>query len=142
MNFFIRPSSSSGIFNTLNNQYVYKDSNSYHMYIAFENCTKENLNNFIEWFKRKALEVGLWYGKIYKNGSIAFKTLIDLSPITSLCSRIIFEASPTVLTPLELRPQPTEFFNKGSKIALDLSRCIIQMNYQIIDHLLKIIKNH
>ncbi len=119
---FIRPSSSSGIFNTLTNQYVYKDSNSYHMYIAFENCTKENLNNFIEWFKRKALEVGLWYGKIYKNGSIAFKTLIDLSPITSLCSRIIFEASPTVLAPLELRPQPTEFFNKGSKLALDLSR--------------------
>lgn len=72
----IRPSSSSGIYNTLTNQYVYQNTNSYHMYLVMENCTKENLDNFIEWFKRKSLQVGLCYGKIYKNGSVAFKTLI------------------------------------------------------------------
>lgn len=119
---FIRPSSSSGIFNTLINQYVYDNTNSYHKYVLMENCTKENLDNFIEWFKRKSLQVGLCYGKIYKNGSVAFKTLIDLSPLKSLCSRLIFEARPTVIAPLELRPQPTVFFNQGSKIALDLSK--------------------
>ena len=119
---FIRPSSSSGIFNTLTNLYVYQNTNSYHMYLVMENCTKENLDNFIEWFKRKSLQVGLCYGKIYKNGSVAFKTLIDLSPLKSLCSRIIFEARPIVIAPLEIRPQPTVFFNQGSKIALDLSK--------------------
>lgn len=118
----IRPSSSSGIYNTLTNQYVYQNTNSYHMYLVMENCTKENLDNFIEWFKRKSLQVGLCYGKIYKNGSVAFKTLIDLSPLKSLCSRIIFEARPIVIAPLEIRPQPTVFFNQGSKIALDLSK--------------------
>lgn len=119
---FIRPSSSSGIYNTLTNQYVYQHTNSYHMYMVMENCTKENLDNFIEWFKRKSLQVGLCYGKIYKNGSVAFKTLIDLSPLKSLCSRIIFEARPIVIAPLEIRPQPTVFFNQCSKIALDLSK--------------------
>ena len=119
---FIRPSSSSGIFNTLTNQYVYQDTNSYHMYMVMENCTKENLDNFIEWFKRKSLQVGLCFAKIHKNGSVAFKTLIDLSPLQSLCSRLIFEARPTVIAPLELRPQPSVFYNQGSKKALDLSK--------------------
>lgn len=118
----IRPSSSSGIFNTLTNQYVYQNTNSYHMYIVMENCTKENLDNFIEWFKRKSLQAGLCYAKIHKNGSVAFKTLIDLSPLQSLCSRLIFESRPTVIVPLELRPQASVFYNQGSKIALDLSK--------------------
>ncbi|WP_026804097.1 primase-helicase family protein [Aliarcobacter lanthieri] len=118
----IRYSSSSGIFNTLTNDYVYKDSNSYHMYTIFNNCTKENLDNFIEYFKRKSLQVGLSYAKIYKNGSIGYRTLIDLSPLKSLCSRLIFESKPTVIHPLKIKEQKTIFFNKDSKNVLDLSK--------------------
>ena len=117
---FIRPSSSSNVFNSQTNSYIYNTGS--HMYISVNNCTKENLNNFIEYIKRKSLEVGLCYGKIYKNGSVAFRTLIDLSPLTSLCSRLIFEARPSVIHPLEIRQKPTIFHNQGSKEALDLSK--------------------
>jgi len=120
--YFIRKSSSSGIFNTLTNEHVYKDKSSYHLYLVVSNCTKDNLENFIEWFKRKALQKGLAYIKIHKDGSTGFRTIIDLSPIKDLRSRMVFESEATSLEPLVVKRDSSRFYNIDSRKSLDLSK--------------------
>lgn len=117
---FIKPSSSSSVFNSNTNEYV-NNTGSYHSYIVVTNCNKENLDRFIEYFKRKSLQVGLCYTKIHKDASTTYSTLIDLAPIKSLKSRLIFESLPSVKEPLCIKQQETKFYNIGSKKALDLS---------------------
>jgi hypothetical protein len=119
---FIKKSSSSSVFNSLKNEFVNKDKFSCHLHLIATNCTKENLDLFIEYIKRKAFKKGLAYVKIHKDGSCGFRTLIDLSPIKSMASRLIFEAEATAIEPLVVKREDSKFYNINSKKALDLSK--------------------
>lgn len=118
---FIRPSSSSSIYNTVTNEYVYKNNNCHYWFVA-ENVTDDNLEKFTEYLKRKSFELGKWELKIFKNGSVGDRYLSDVMPLKLLKSGLKFEALPSIEgESLELRPLETKYYNQGSKLALDLS---------------------
>lgn len=69
---------------------------SMHAYLTFINATAKKIDLLIEYIKRKAVEKGLWYFKIHKDGSCAFRTIFDLSVLKSINSRLVFEAPATI----------------------------------------------
>jgi len=83
---------------------------SMHAYCMFINVTEKALDNLIEFVKRKCVQEDLWYLKIHKDGSTSFRTLLDLSVIKSLKSRLIFEAPATIGEGL-IQEIPTSTFN-------------------------------
>lgn len=107
--------SSYGIKNSNTNEQL-TVSWSMHAYSIFKNVTEEKINILIEYIKRKCVELGFWYLKIHKDGSTSYRTLIDLSVVQSVKSRLIFEAPATIYEPLVQEIPKSEFFNCSNGI--------------------------
>ena len=107
--------SSTGIFNFDTNEQIYS-SDSMHFYWLLKNVNNKNINKYIEYLKRKAVELNLWYLKIHKDGSTSYRTLLDLSVIKSLQSRFVFEAPPSVGEGLVRITPDSKFYNTSNDI--------------------------
>lgn len=112
--------SSNGIKNS-NGDFVY-DNGSQHGYWTNRNLSDENIDKLIEHIKRACILHNLYYLKIFKDGSVGMRYVIDLSVLKSASSRLIFEAKPTCKDGLyQDRPQSL-IWNKDSKETLGLSK--------------------
>lgn len=114
--------SSNGIKN-INGDLVY-DSGSMHAYWLNKSLSIQNIDKLIEYIKRACILHNLYYLKIFKDGSVGMRYMIDLSVLKSASSRLIFEAKPTCKDGLyQDRPQSLIFNqNKNTQEVLDLSK--------------------
>ncbi|RLA73054.1 MAG: hypothetical protein DRG78_23030, partial [Epsilonproteobacteria bacterium] len=104
-------SSSTGIVDTVTEEPVYV-SNSQHLYWILLNAdTPQDLDRYVEFLKRRAVIKKFWFLKIHKDGSTSFRTLLDLSVIKSMQSRLSFEAPATVGEGLKKMKQTSKFYN-------------------------------
>ena len=111
--------SSNGIRNSTTNELEYL-SNSMHMYWLLKNVTDKNINKYVEYLKRRAVELNLWYLKIHKDGSASYRILLDLSVIKSLQSRFVFEAPPSLGEGLIKDSPESKFYNTSELKYFDL----------------------
>lgn len=109
-------SSSAGVVEESTNKPVYI-SNSQHLYWTLLNVSSpQELDRYVEFLKRRAVIKKLWFLKIHKDGSTSFRTLLDLSVIKSMQSRLSFEAPVTVGEGLKKIPLESKFYNTENGI--------------------------
>lgn len=104
-------SSSAGIVDAVTEESVYT-SNSMHMNWSLSNVNSaKDLDRYVEFLKRRAVVMKSWFLKIHKDGSTSFRTILDLSVIKSMQSRLSFEAPATVGEGLKKIRQESKFYN-------------------------------
>ena len=104
-------SSSAGITDALTEALVYM-TNSRHLYWTLLNAnSSQELDRYIEFLKRRAVLTNLWFLKIHKDGSTSFRTVLDLSVIKSMNSRLVFEAPVTLAEGLKKVKTPSRLYN-------------------------------
>lgn len=116
-------SSSSGIVDVQTEEPVYI-SNSHHMYWTLLNAdSPQDLDRYVEFLKRRAVIKKFWFLKVHKDGSTSFRTLLDLSVIKSMQSRLSFEAPATVGEGLKKIKEKSKFYNTSNGlIPFDLAK--------------------
>ena len=116
-------SSSAGIVDSVTEEAVYA-SNSMHLYWALINTeSAEDLDRYVEFLKRRAVIKKFWFLKIHKDGSTSFRTILDLSVIKSMQSRLSFEAPATVGEGLKKIKKESKFYNTAhGLIPFDLQK--------------------
>lgn len=90
----ITPSSSSLVYDNEEQKPLNK-FNGYHLYFIVCNVTIEALKNFIEYLKRKSIELDKFAIKIDKNGSTRVVYFYDEMPLKLTQSGLKFETLPT-----------------------------------------------
>lgn len=114
-------SSSAGIVDSVTEEAVYV-SNSMHLYWVLLNAkSPQDLDRYVEFLKRRAVIKKFWFLKIHKDGSTSFRTILDLSVIKSMQSRLSFEAPASVGEGLKKMKLESKFHNtENGLIPFDL----------------------
>ena len=114
-------SSSSGVEDAITGEAVYVSNSTHNYWMLLNAESPQDLDRYVEFLKRRAVIKKFWFLKIHKDGSTSFRTLLDLSVIKSMQSRLSFEAPATVGDGLKKTKQASKFYNtENGLIPFDL----------------------